>query len=142
MSDSVSTSTAVSESLSNSLSSSESNSLSSSESASASDSFATSVTTTTTGGDTSLRRVVVDTRAPLQVAPRETEEVVEGETPKANPEKETETIEKEKMPKSTLDVTHRVWWSWVPIVGALVSLVNAHASKKARNDASKEKEDK
>ena len=143
MSDSVSTSTAVSESLSNSLSSSESNSLSSSESASASDSFATSVTTTTTGGDTTYRRVVVDTRAPLQVAPRVTEEeVVEDETPKANPEKETETIEKEKMPKSTLDVTHRVWWSWVPIVGALVSLVNAHASKKARNDASKEKEDK
>ena len=124
--------------MSNSLSSSESNSLSSSESASASDSFATSVTTTTTGGDTSYRRVVVDTRAPLQVAPRETEEVVEDETRKANPEEQTETIEKEKMPKSTLDVTHRVWWSWVPIVGALVSLVNAHASKKARNDASKE----
>ena len=142
MSDSVSTSTAVSESLSNSLSSSESNSLSSSESASVSDSFATSVTTTTTGGDTTYRRVVVDTRAPLQVAPRVTEEVVEDETPKANLDKETETIEKEKMPKSTLDVTHRVWWSWVPIVGALVSLVNAHASKKARNDASKEKEDK
>ena len=139
MSDSVSTSTAVSESLSTSLSLSESNSLSSSESASASDSFATSVTTTTTGGDTTYRRVVVDTRAPLQVAPRVTEEeVVEDETPKANLEKETETIEKEKMPKSTLDVTHRVWWSWVPIVGALVSLVNAHASKKARNDASKE----
>ena len=139
MSDSVSTSTAVSESLSNSLSSSESNSLSSSESASVSDSFATSVTTTTTGGDTTYRRVVVDTRAPLQVAPRVTEEeVVEDETPKANPEEQTETIEKEKMPKSTLDVTHRVWWSWVPIVGALVSLVNAHASKKARNDASKE----
>lgn len=143
MSDSVSTSTAVSESLSNSLSSSESNSLSSSESASVSDSFATSVTTTTAGGDTTYRRVVVDTRAPLQVAPRVTEEeVVEDETPKANPEEQTETIEKEKMPKSTLDVTHRVWWSWVPIVGALVSLVNAHASKKARNDASKEKEDK
>ena len=142
MSDSVSTSTAVSESLSNSLSSSESNSLSSSESASVSDSFATSVTTTTTGGDTTYRRVVVDTRAPLQVAPRVTEEeVVEDETPKANLEKETETIEKEKMPKSTLDVTHRVWWSWVPIVGALVSLVNAHASKKARNDASKERND-
>ena len=95
--------------------------------------------TSTAGGDTSLRRVVVDTRAPLQVAPRVTEEeVVEDETPKANPEEQTETIEKEKMPKSTLDVTHRVWWSWVPIVGALVSLVNAHASKKARNDASKE----
>ena len=136
-----SASTAVSESLSNSLSSSESNSLSSSESASASDSFATSVTTTTTGGDTTYRRVVVDTRAPLQVAPRETEEVVEDETPKAHPEEQTETIEKEKMPKSTLDVTHRVWWSWVPIVGALVSLVNAHASKKARNDASKERND-
>lgn len=142
MSDSVSTSTAVSESLSNSLSSSESNSLSSSESASVSDSFATSVTTTTAGGDTTYRRVVVDTRAPLQVAPRVTEEeVVEDETPKANPEEQTETIEKEKMPKSTLDVTHRVWWSWVPIVGALVSLVNAHASKKARNDASKERND-
>lgn len=142
MSDSVSTSTAVSESLSNSLSSSESNSLSSSESASASDSFATSVTTTTTGGDTTYRRVVVDTRAPLQVAPRVTEEeVVEDETPKANPEEQTETIEKEKMPKSTLDVTHRVWWSWVPIVGALVSLGNAFTSKKNRNDASKERND-
>ena len=142
ISDSVSTSTAVSESLSNSLSSSESNSLSSSESASVSDSFATSVTTTTTGGDTTYRRVVVDTRAPLQVAPRVTEEeVVDDETPKANLDEQTETIEKEKMPKSTLDVTHRVWWSWVPIVGALVSLVNAHASKKARNDASKERND-
>ncbi len=57
--------------------------------------------------------------AGLQVAPRVTEEeVVEDETPKANPEEQTETIEKEKMPKSTLDVTHRVWWSSVPIVGA------------------------
>ena len=141
-SESVSSSESVSESLSNSLSSSESNSLSSSESASVSDSFATSVTTTTTGGDTTYRRVVVDTRAPLQVAPRYTEEeVVEDETPKANPEEQTETIEKEKMPKSTLDVTHRVWWSWVPIVGALVSLGNAFASKKNRNDASKERND-
>lgn len=140
-SESVSSSESASVSLSNSLSSSESNSLSSSESASVSDSYATSVTTTTTGGDTTYRRVVVDTRAPLQVAPRETEEVVEDETPKAHPEEQTETIEKEKMPKSTLDVTHRVWWSWVPIVGALVSLVNAHASKKARNDASKERND-
>ena len=142
-SQSASTSTSASQSTSASVSASQSASTSVSQSesasASASDSFATSVTTTTTGGDTSLRRVVVDTRAPLQVAPRETEEVVEDETPKANPE--TETIEKEKMPKSTLDVTHRVWWSWVPIVGALVSLVNAHASKKARNDASKERND-
>ena len=112
-----------------------------SESLSISESYATSVVTSTAGGDTSLRRVVVDTRAPLQVAPRETEDVVEDETPKANPEEQTETIEKEKMPKSTLDVTHRVWWSWVPIVGALVSLVNAHASKKGRNDASKERND-
>ena len=116
--------------------------MSTSESLSTSESYATSVVTSTAGGDTSLRRVVVDTRAPLQVAPRVTEDVVEDETPKANPEEQTDTIEKEKMPKSTLDVTHRVWWSWVPIVGALVSLVNAHASKKGRNDASKEKEDK
>ena len=116
--------------------------MSTSESLSTSESYATSVVTSTAGGDTSLRRVVVDTRAPLQVAPRYTdEEVVEDETPKANLEEETETIEKEKMPKSTLDVTHRVWWSWVPIVGALVSLVNAHASKKGRNDASKERND-
>ena len=133
-----SASTSASISASQSASASES----ASQSASASDSFATSVTTTTAGGDTTYRRVVVDTRAPLQVAPRVTEEeVVEDETPKANPEEQTETIEKEKMPKSTLDVTHRVWWSWVPIVGALVSLVNAHASKKARNDASKERND-
>ena len=73
------------------------------------------------------------------MAPRVSEEetVEDDVTPKAK----EETIEKEKMPKSTLDVTHRVWWSWVPIVGALVSLANAHASKKARNDASKERND-
>ncbi|MGO5328868.1 hypothetical protein ACTQV6_01150 [Holdemanella porci] len=138
--ESESLSNSVFESLSNSLSSSESTSLSSSESVSASDSFATSVTTTTTGGDTTYRRVVVDTRAPLQVAPRETEEVVEDETPKANPE-ETETIEKEKMPKSTLDVTHRVWWSWIPIVGALVSMNETRKRRKEENDADKEKEE-
>ena len=134
-------STSASQSASASESASVSASQSTSESLSTSESYATSVVTSTAGGGTSYRQVVVDTRAPLQVAPRETEEVVEDETPKANPEKETETIEKEKMPKSTLDVTHRVWWSWVPIVGALVSLVNAHASKKARNDASKERND-
>ena len=139
LSESESASTVASESLSNSLSSSESNSLSSSESASASDSFATSVTTTTTGGDTSYRRVVVDTRAPLQVAPRETEEVVEDETPKANSEKQTETIEKEKMPKSTLDVTHRVWWSWIPIVGALVSMNETRKRRKEEKEESKDK---
>ena len=139
LSESESASTVASESLSNSLSSSESNSLSSSESASASDSFATSVTTTTTGGDTSYRRVVVDTRAPLQVAPRETEEVVEDETPKANPEK-TETIEKEKMPKSTLDVTHRVWWSWIPIVGALISMNETR--KRRKEEKEEESKDK
>ena len=139
--ESESLSNSVFESLSNSLSSSESTSLSSSESVSASDSFATSVTTTTTGGDTTYRRVVVDTRAPLQVAPRETEEVVEDETPKANPEEQTETIEKEKMPKSTLDVTHRVWWSWIPIVGALVSMNETRKRRKEENDADKEKEE-
>ena len=108
-------------------------------STSTSESYATSVVTSTAGGDTSYRQVVVNTRAPLQVAPRVTEEVEEDETPKANPEEETETIEKEKMPKSTLDVTHRVWWSWIPIIGVLSSLINAINTKKGRNDASKEK---
>ena len=105
-------------------------------STSTSESYATSVATSTAGGGTVYRQVVVDTRAPLQVAPRVSEEetVEDDVTPNAK----EETIEKEKMPKSTMDVTHRVWWSWVPIVGALVSLVNAHASKKGRNDASKE----
>ena len=103
---------------------------------STSESYATSVATSTAGGGTAYRQVVVDTRAPLQVAPRVSEEetVEDDVTPKAK----EEIIKKEKMPKSTMDVTHRVWWSWVPIVGALVSLVNAHASKKGRNDASKE----
>ena len=129
MSDSESTST------SDSLSSSESTT--SSESASTSVSYATSVATSTAGGGTAYRQVVVDTRAPLQVAPRVSEEeVVEDDvTPKAK----EETIEKEKMPKSTLDVAHRVWWSWIPIIGALSSLINAINTKKGRNDASKEK---
>ena len=116
---------------------SSSESASSGESASTSESYATSVVTSTAGGGTAYRQVVVDTRAPLQVAPRVTEEetVEDDVTPKAK----EETIEKEKMPKSTLDVAHRVWWSWIPIIGALSSLINAINTKKGRNDASKDK---
>jgi len=130
----LSVSTSESQSTSDSISSSESMSTSTSES------YATSVVTSTAGGGTAYRQVVVDTRAPLQVAPRVTEEetVEDDVTPKAK----EETIEKEKMPKSTLDVAHRVWWSWIPIIGALSSLINAINTKKGRNDASKEKEDK
>ena len=88
-------------------------------STSTSESYATSVVTSTAGGGTAYRQVVVDTRAPLQVAPRVSEEetVEDDVTPKAK----EEIIEKEKMPKSTLDVAHRVWWSWIPIIGALSS---------------------
>ena len=127
----MSVSTSESQSTSDSISSSESMSTSTSES------YATSVVTSTAGGGTAYRQVVVDTRAPLQVAPRVTEEeaVEDDVTPKAK----EETIEKEKMPKSTLDVAHRVWWSWIPIIGALSSLINAINTKKGRNDASKEK---
>ena len=124
-------STSESQSTSDSVSSSESMSTSTSES------YATSVVTSTAGGGTAYRQVVVDTRAPLQVAPRVSEEetVEDDVTPKAK----EETIEKEKMPKSTLDVAHRVWWSWIPIIGALSSLINAINAKKGRNDASKDK---
>ena len=127
----MSVSTSESQSTSDSISSSESMSTSTSES------YATSVTTSTAGGGIAYRQVVVDTRAPLQVAPRVTEEetVEDDVTPKAK----EETIEKEKMPKSTLDVAHRVWWSWIPIIGALSSLINAINTKKGRNDASKDK---
>ena len=127
----MSISTSESQSTSDSISSSESMSTSTSES------YATSVVTSTAGGGTAYRQVVVDTRAPLQVAPRVSEEetVEDDVTPKAK----EETIEKEKMPKSTLDVAHRVWWSWIPIIGALSSLINAINTKKGRNDASKEK---
>ena len=127
----MSVSTSESQSTSDSVSSSESMSTSTSES------YATSVVTSTAGGGTAYRQVVVDTRAPLQVAPRVTEEetVEDDVTPKAK----EETIEKEKMPKSTLDVAHRVWWSWIPIIGALSSLINAINTKKGRNDASKDK---
>ena len=45
------------------------------------------------------------------------------------------------MPKSTLDVTHRVWWSWIPIVGALVSMNETRKRRKEENDADKEKEE-
>ena len=127
----MSVSTSESQSTSDSISSSESMSTSTSES------YATSVVTSTAGGGTAYRQVVVDTRAPLQVAPRVSEEetVEDDVTPKAK----EETIEKEKMPKSTLDVAHRVWWSWIPIIGALSSLINAINAKKGRNDASKDK---
>ena len=127
----MSVSTSESQSTSDSVSSSESMSTSTSES------YATSVVTSTAGGGTAYRQVVVNTRAPLQVAPRVSEEetVEDDVTPKAK----EETIEKEKMPKSTLDVAHRVWWSWIPIIGALSSLINAINVKKGRNDASKDK---
>ena len=80
---------------------------------------------------------MVDTRAPLQVAPRVTEEetVEDDVTPKAT----EETIEKEKMPKSTMDVTHRVWWSWIPIVGALIS--SNETRKRRKEEKEKEKEE-
>ena len=127
----MSVSTSESQSTSDSVSSSESMSTSTSES------YATSVVTSTAGGGTAYRQVVVDTRAPLQVAPRVSEEetVEDDVTPMAK----EETIEKEKMPKSTLDVAHRVWWSWIPIIGALSSFINAINAKKGRNDASKDK---
>ena len=114
-----------------------SGSLSSSESASTLESYATSVSTSTAGGGIAYRQVVVDTRAPLQVAPRVSEEeVVEDDvTPKAK----EETIEKEKMPKSTLDVAHRVWWSWIPIVGALIS--SNETRKRRKEEKEKEKEE-
>lgn len=114
-----------------------SGSLSSSESASTSESYATSVSTSTAGGGIAYRQVVVDTRAPLQVAPRVSEEeVVEDDvTPKAK----EETIEKEKMPKSTLDVAHRVWWSWIPIIGALIS--SNETRKRRKEEKEKEKEE-
>ena len=69
-------------------------------STSTSESYATSVVTSTAGGGTAYRQVVVDTRAPLQVAPRVTEEetVEDDVTPKAK----EETIEKEKMPTFAL----------------------------------------
>ncbi len=114
-----------------------SGSLSSSESASTSESYATSVSTSTAGGGIAYRQVVVDTRAPLQVAPRVSEEeaVEDDVTPKAK----EESIEKEKMPKSTLDVAHRVWWSWIPIIGALVS--SNETRKRRKEEKEKEKEE-
>ena len=135
---SVSLSDSESTSTSDSLSSSESTT--SSESASTSVSYATSVATSTAGGGTVYRQVVVDTRAPLQVAPRVSEEeVVEDDvTPKAK----EETIEKEKMPKSTLDVAHRVWWSWIPIIGALISSNETRKRRKEEKEKEKEEESK
>jgi hypothetical protein len=43
------------------------------------------------------------------------------------------------MPKSTLDVTHRVWWSWIPIVGALIS--SNETRKRRKEEKEKEKEE-
>ena len=130
----MSVSTSESQSTSDSVSSSESMSTSTSES------YATSVVTSTAGGGTAYRQVVVDTRAPLQVAPRVTEEetVEDDVTPKAK----EETIEKEKMPKSTLDVAHRVWWSWIPIIGALISSNETRKRRKEEKEKEKEEESK
>ena len=44
------------------------------------------------------------------------------------------------MPKSTLDVTHRVWWSWIPIVGALVSMNETR--KRRKEEKEEESKDK
>lgn len=46
------------------------------------------------------------------------------------------------MPKSTLDVTHRVWWSWIPIVGALVSSNETRKRRKEEKEKEEESKDK
>ena len=138
-----STSESISSSIysSESLSTSESTANSESSSTSMSSSYETSVLTSTAGGDIGYRRVVVDSgRAPLQVAPRQTETVEDDITPKSSGG--VEYIKKEQMPKSTLDVAHRVWWSWIPIVGTLVSMNETRKRRKEEKKAAQEaKED-
>ena len=46
------------------------------------------------------------------------------------------------MPKSTLDVAHRVWWSWIPIIGALISSNETRKRRKEEKEKEKEEESK
>ena len=122
---SASTSTSLSESISTSLSESASTSLSESLSASESASAATSQTAVTPAGNG--QQVVVDEEVPLAVI--ETED-----------ETEMVTAEDEEVPLNKMDGEGtRLWWSWIPVIGAALS---AREGARRNKDAQPETEEK
>ena len=47
-----------------------------------------------------------------------------------------ETIEKQKAPKATLQA--RVWWSWIPILGSILSIKETHDRRRKEKKEERE----
>lgn len=122
-----SVSTSMSESLSNGVL------LSEFESTSNSTSYTTSVVTDATDRESIVQNIVVDTRlAPLQVVRDDVDqsEIVEEEaTPKASLE---ENLDEDITPIA--DMSQKVFWSWIPILGTIAALKDTYSKRKEVND--------
>lgn len=122
-----SVSTSMSESLSNSVL------LSEFESTSNSTSYTTSVVTDVTDRESIVQNIVVDTgSAPLQVVRDDVDqsEIVEEEaTPKASLE---ENLDENITPIA--DMSQKVFWSWIPILGTIAALKDTYSKRKEVND--------
>ena len=122
-----SVSTSMSESLSNSVL------LSEFESTSNSTSYTTSVVTDVTDRESIVQNIVVDTgSAPLQVVRDDVDqsEIVEEEaTPKASLE---ENLDEDITPIA--DMSQKVFWSWIPILGTIAALKDTYSKRKEVND--------
>ena len=122
-----SVSTSMSELLSNSVL------LSEFESTSNSTSYTTSVVTDATDRESIVQNIVVDTRlAPLQVVRDDVDqsEIVEEEaTPKASLE---ENLDEDITPIA--DMSQKVFWSWIPILGTIAALKDTYSKRKEVND--------
>lgn len=68
---------------------------------------------------------------PLTVNSTEMEDIADPRTPLGD---NTETIEDEKTPKANLE---HVWWSWIPLVGAIASIKETHDRRKKEKEEAK-----
>ena len=122
-----SVSTSMSELLSNSVL------LSEFESTSNSTSYTTSVVADATDEESIVQNIVVDTgSAPLQVVRDDVDqsEIVEEEaTPKASLE---ENLDEDITPIA--DMSQKVFWSWIPILGTIAALKDTYSKRKEVND--------
>ena len=122
-----SVSTSMSESLSNGVL------LSVFESTSNSTSYTISVVADATDEESIVQNIVVDTRpAPLQVVRddmNQTEIVEEDTTPKASLE---ENLDEDITPIA--DMSQKVFWSWIPILGTIAALKDTYSKRKEVND--------
>ena len=103
--------------------------------------YVTSMVLTDNSGSAFTQKIHVDTRpAPLQVAKEKTLQNANDilKTPLTNNKHAEELISSPMSPKSLL--TTKVYWSWIPIIGAVVSAKETYSERKKERKETKEKE--